>query len=89
MLLCNLYWVTLSPPCEYDVCAMEYFGELCFPLGVPCFLHATMMYVQWSTVVKHAFPLIICARQLYSLPATGLDPDEKKACVAVTAQFVP
>ena len=58
-------------------------------LGVPCFLHARMMCVQWRTLVNDAFPLIICTWQLYSLPAPGLDPGENKACVSATAQFVP
>ena len=58
-------------------------------LGVPCFLHASMMCVQWSTLVNYAFPLIICTCQVYSLPAPGLDPGENKACVSATAQFVP
>ena len=25
-------WSTLFPPCDYDVCSMEYCGETCFPI---------------------------------------------------------
>ena len=78
--------------CQMPYWPVPVFSMFCYTvtsLGVHCFLHASMMYVQWSTLVNYAFPLIICTWQLYSLPAPGLDPGENKACVSATAQFVP
>ena len=88
---CNIRVKSMSW-CHMPCWPVPVFSMLCYTvnsLRVPCFLHASMMYVQWSTLVNYAFPLIICTWQLYSLPAPGLDPGENKAYVSATAQFVP